>query len=189
MSTTSPGRPPEEATYRRGAAVGDVNGGRVIKVLLAACLLGLVIVTVVLTISAARQDSRSDRLKNEGIPVVATVTGCEGVGASINVGVEYYVCRATYSLDANAYNEVLGGNRADIDPGTRVQAVAVPGSPALVATARSVDKPLSTWAPYVTPLALACVTLGLIAGYLAWSAHKRRRVARDRAPYAPVVHP
>jgi hypothetical protein len=187
MSTTSPGDPTEEAIYRRGAGVGDVNGGRVIRVLLAACLIGLVIVTVVLTISAARQDSRSDRLKNEGVPVVATVTGCEGVGASINVGVEYYVCRANYSYNANAYNEVLGGNRADIDPGTKVQAVAVPGSPALLATVQSVDKPLSTWEPYVTPIALACVTLGSVGGYLWWSARRKRRVARDPVPDAPAV--
>ena len=119
--------------------------------------------------------------------MVATVTGCEGVGASINVGVEYYVCRATYSFDANVYNEVLGGSRSALDPGTRVQAVAVPGNPALLATVQSVDKPLSTWEPYATPIALACVILASVAGYLGWSARRNRRAARDLVTDTPAV--
>ena len=111
MSTKSANQPPEGTSYTRGMQLGEVDTGRVIGIFLAACLVALIVLTAVLTISVTRQNARADKLHNQGVPVVATVTGCEGVGASINVGVEYWVCRGTYSLDANVYNEVIGGNR------------------------------------------------------------------------------
>jgi hypothetical protein len=175
MSATSEGPLPEGASYTRGVQLGEVNSGRVIRALLAACLLGLIAVTIALTISIAGDNARADRLRHQGVPVVATVTGCTGVGASINVGVEYWVCRGDYSLAGNVYNAELGGNRAELDAGTKVSAVAVPGSPSLLATAESVAGSGSKRTSYVTPLILAGVAVLGIIGFAAWYMVERGR--------------
>ena len=174
MSTKSANQPPEGTSYTRGMQLGEVDTGRVIGIFLAACLVALIVLTAVLTISVTRQNARADKLPDQGVPVVATVNRVRRCRGQHQCRRRVLGVPGTYSLDANVYNEVIGGNRAQLDTGTKVAAVAVPGSPSLLATAESAAKTASRWTSYATSIVLAGVTVVSIIGFVAWIISRRR---------------
>lgn len=63
-------------------AVGYIRGGgvqldnrRVVRVVVALCLVGLTVLVVVLSLAAVHENSRSSTLQRRGVPVDVTVTG------------------------------------------------------------------------------------------------------------------
>ena len=161
-----------EVTHLRGVRVAEADTGRVVRVLVALALVGLAVLTIILTVSAANQNSRIDQLRNHGVAVTATVTSCLGVGSGVGMGIEYWQCRATYTLEGQQYEAVIGGNRAHLQDGQPLPAVAVPGKPSLLSTAGSVHGGGSALTPYVTPLVLGVLTIVGTVGALLWA---RRR--------------
>lgn len=164
-----------ETSHLRGVRVAEADPRRVFWVVVAAVLLGLIASTVALTISAAHQDARLHRLHHDGIRVEATATGCVGISSGVGMGIEYWECRATYTLGGHSYNQVIRGSRAHLENGQQVQAVAVPGEPDLLSTVDAAAKKYSPWTAYVTPIILGAVTVALILGLLVWSKLRRRR--------------
>jgi hypothetical protein len=177
MSSSAADAPSEEISYVRGVRVGETDTRRVVGVLLALCLLVLLTLTVVLAVQAAHDRSRSAALRNHGVAVVATVSSCEGVGSGIGDGIQYWVCRGTYTLDGTVYDEVINGSRALLEHGAPVAAIAVPGRPSLLATAASVKGDHSTWTAYQNPIIVAAVFLVLLAAAAAWWRWSGRRSA------------
>ena len=153
------GTTPDDASYLRGVRVADVDTGRVVRVLVVVVLIGLIVLAGVLTVSATSQSSRLSKLRDHGVPVALTVTGCLAISSGIGMSVEYWDCRGSYTLGGHRYNELIGGSRAHLDDGQVVEAIAVPGEPALVSLSTSVSQPRSSFTPYVTPIILAALSV------------------------------
>jgi hypothetical protein len=156
------------AAQVRGVSTVGADPRFVLRVIASVGVLVLLGVAVATTVSAANHNSNLDTLRHHGVPVRATVTGCEGIGSGIGMGISYYDCRATYTLAGQTYNEILGGSRSQLQPGEVVSAVAVPGRPALLSTASSVEKKSSPWGPYVTPIIVWVVVVLGTPGLLLW---------------------
>jgi hypothetical protein len=182
MAAGPGGTRPDDTSYLRGVRVAEVDTGRVVRVLIAVGLVALVVLAVILTISAARQNSRLSTLRSRGVPVTVSVTGCLGISSGIGMAVEYWECRGTYTLAGQSYTEVIGGSRAHLREGQTVAAIAVPGDPGLLSTAAAAARKHSDWASYVTPMILGGVTAILIVGLLAWSKWRHRRAAEESGP-------
>jgi hypothetical protein len=182
-SSSSPATPnAEDAPQVRGVSTVGADPRFVGRVIASLGLLVLLGVAVATTVSAANQNSNLDTLRQHGVPVQATVTGCEGIGSGIGMGIEYYDCRATYTLDGHTYNEVIRGSRNLLQVGQVESAVAVPGRPALLSASNTVEKKSSAWAPYVTPIILwVIVVLGALGLLLWW----RRPGRGDSSPRRP----
>lgn len=163
-----------DAGYIRGGAGAAIDLRRVLQVILAISIAGLLAAVVVTTVSAASQNSRRDQLQHHGVPVTVTITGCTGYGSGIAQAVNYYQCTGSYTLDGRSYTEVIGGLRSRVPNGQELSAVALRGDPASVRTTASVAKAGSRFAPYITPIGLGAVAVVLGVG-LAYSF--RRRVA------------
>ena len=181
-STSGPGN------YIRASAGSTADAGRVIRFIIALCALVLAVLVIVTTIGASRQNSVQARLQRDGVPVVITVTFCEGVSSGIGQAIVYYHCKGDYTLGGHTYNEVIGGNTAVHPLGQKLQGVAVPGHPALLSTATAVAKKFSRWTPYVTPIVLAAAFIALALVLLVWSRRRTRSPAtRQEASTANPV--
>ena len=165
--------PPDSPTYIRaggGVAVNTRTLAGVLVWLLVAALVGL---AAYFAASAAHQDSRLALLREKGVPVVATVTGCTAVSSGVGMGIEYWNCRAGYTLGGRHIAAPLGGNRNRLDAGTTLPAVAVPGHPDLLWAAADVRRVHSSASGYAVAGVLAGA--GLLAGGARVFAVRRRR--------------
>lgn len=163
-----------DVTHLRGVRVAEADTRRVVRVLVTLALVGLAVLTIILTVSATHQNSRLDQLRNHGVAVTATVTGCLGVGSGVGMGIEYWQCRASYTLEGQQYQAVLGGSRSHLKNGQLVPAVAVPGKPGLLSTVTAVHRNDSTLTPYITPIVLGIVTIAGAFGAVLWVRRKAR---------------
>ncbi len=169
----------EEGTYVRGVRIGDMDARPVVRVIVIGVLVALVAITIALTFSAARENSRANTLRHRGVPVQVTVTGCQGISSGVGMGIEYWECRGTYSLAGRSYDEVIGGSRTLRQEGQIVQAVAVPGQPGLLSIAA--DGTHSDWKPYITPIILGALTVVSILALVWWSKRRHSPGAGARA--------
>ncbi|HUJ65682.1 MAG TPA: hypothetical protein VLX59_09110 [Acidimicrobiales bacterium] len=155
--------------YIRGGGGVQISAGRLVRFLAGAAALVLIALAIETAVSAANQNSRAAKLRNNGIPVEVTITGCTGISSGIAQAVQYYQCRGTYTLDGQRYNEVIGAIRASLPPGQTVPAIAVRTDPALVTTATTVKD-----GSYIPTIVLGALGVMLLLGLLRW----RRRSPR-----------
>jgi protein-S-isoprenylcysteine O-methyltransferase Ste14 len=168
--------PPDDGTsYIRAAGAVKVDAGRLVRGLVVAGLVVLVVVAIALTVGAASQNTRLDKLRHHGVPVQARVTGCLGISSGIGMAIEYWECRGTYTLGGHSYTEVIGGSRTHLLDGQTLPAIAVPGDPTLLSTVASVARKSSSWTPYVTPIILGVIVVVVILGWVWWSKRHQRR--------------
>ena len=110
-----------------------MNTAALRRVLFWAALAGLLGGGIGLIASGVVSNARIDRLRHQGQPVVATVSGCEGLlGGSGSNGVGY-TCRAQFRLGGRIWSEVLPGTQLRA-PGSRLALVVVPSDPKDLAT-------------------------------------------------------
>ena len=162
--------------YIRGGGGVDIDGRRILRVAGSVCLVGLAVLVVITTVSARGQNSRMPRLQQHGVPVTVTVTGCVGIVSgtgSTNTG---FSCRGDYTLDGHAYNKVITGTSAQLEEGSTVPAIAVPGDPALLSTADAVAHSPHSSDVYVTPIILFGVLI-LGVALLGWDTRRHRRTS------------
>jgi hypothetical protein len=145
-------------------------------------IVALAVSAVALAVSAAHENARATRLQQHGVPVVATVSGCSGISSGIAMAIEYWECRATYALGGHQYNEIIRGSRAHLSPGQTVEAVAVPGEPALLSTAAAAARKHSPWSSYVTAIILGAAAVALAVLLIGWS----RRQSRQKTGAQPA---
>jgi hypothetical protein len=178
MPAAPGGRTPDDgSSYIRAAGAVKVDAARLVRGLAVAGLLLLVVVAIALTVGAASQNTRLDKLRNHGVPVQAQVTGCLGISSGIGMAIEYWECRGTYTLGGHRYTEVIGGSRTHLADGQTLAAIAVPGDPTLLSTVASVARKSSSWTPYVTPIILGVIVVVVTLGWVGWSKRHRRRDA------------
>jgi hypothetical protein len=147
--------------YIRGGGGVQISTGRLVRFLAGVAAVVLIALAIETAVSAANQNSRAAKLRNNGIPVEVTITGCTGISSGIAQAVQYYQCRGTYTLDGRQYNEVIGGIRASLPQGQRVPAVTVRTDPALVAIATTVKD-----GSYIPTIVLGALGVMLLLGLL-----------------------
>ena len=180
MSVTSAEGSPDGSAFIRAGGGVQMNPRRLAGILVWLAVAVLVGVAAYLAATAARQDSRLALLRRQGVPVVATVTGCRGISSGVGMGIEYWQCRGSFVISGHTYEEYIGGSRALLEQGTRVAAVVVPGRPELLSSAAWVRRDRSSTAEYAVAGALAAVACMLSAGRVVLV--RRRR----QGPAAPA---
>ncbi|MGH9092394.1 MAG: hypothetical protein ACRDZR_13620 [Acidimicrobiales bacterium] len=173
MSTGTGTGPDEQRIGQlRGAGVGTVDARRLGRAVVAVAMVALAVLVVVLYVAAARKNAQISSLRQNGVPVVVTVTGCQGELGGSGTNAAGYTCRGRYELDGRTYVETIPGDTRH-DPGTRIGAVAVPGDPSLVSPAATVAGEHPSATPYVLPSVLLAILL--LAGAGAFWVTRRAR--------------
>jgi hypothetical protein len=175
----APTDPPERPIEPSGEALSTLRGagagldarlvGRVVGVLL---LVALALAVVIFFVAGLHKNTQISQLRQHGVPVRFTVTGCIGQLGGSGSNAAGYSCRGSFTLDGRRYNEPIPGNSLH-PPGAVLQAVAVPGDPALVITARMLDGEHTSGSVFILP-AVLLVVLALVVGVLV----RRRRHLR-----------
>ena len=159
----------------RGAGV-DVDVRRVGRVVVALCLVALAVVAIALFIAGAKKNDQITSLQHHGVAVEVTVTTCLGLLGGSGSNAAGYECKGTFALGGHHYREDIPGNTIRT-PGATLRAVAVPGDPPLLSTARAVATDRASWNVFVVPTILL-VVLALAGGAL---------VTRRRHLHAPSL--
>lgn len=178
MSATPAGASPGDGTYIRAGGGVQLNPRRLAGVLvwlLVATLAGL---AVYFAVAGARQNSQLKALRDKGVAVQATVTGCHSISSGVGMGIEYWQCTGSYSLGGRSFAGVINGSRKLLEMGTQVQAVAVAGRPDLLSTVSSVGRARGAGAQYGAAIGLGVAALVVGGGSLALVSRSRRRPER-----------
>lgn len=154
----------------------EVDVRRVGRAVAFLCLLGLAVAVAILFVAGLQKNAQITRLRQQGVPVEVTMTGCIGLAGGSGSNLAGYECRGSFSLDGRSYNEVIPGNMFR-RPGTTVAAVTVTGDAALVTTAATLEAEHASAGVFLLPTMLLVVLLaGLAAAVL-----RRRRPTRSVA--------
>jgi hypothetical protein len=163
------------STRLRGAGVA-VDVRRVGRVVGAVCLVALVVLAVALFVAGAQKNAQITRLRQHGVAVGVTVTGCLGLLGGSGSNAAGYECRGRFTLGGHRYVEDIPGNTIRT-PGTTVRAVAVPGNPPLLSTARAVAIDRASARVFIAPAILIVVVV--VVGAIALT---RRHIRGARPP-------
>ena len=123
------------------------------------------VVAGVLLAAGFHTNSQINELRQHGVPVTATVTGCLGLMGGTGSQSAGYSCTATYTLDGTRYTQAIPG-LAFHPTGARVSGVAVSGDPKLFSTPGLVAARRASWRVFIVPgLLLAVVMVGVVFGF------------------------
>lgn len=144
----------------RGAAVEvDVrSAGRVVIVI---GLAGLAALFAVLSLAGVQKNSQIERLRQHGIPVEVTVSGCLGLMGGSGSNLVGYQCRGTYTIGGHRYDEGIPGVGFHA-PGSKLAGITVAADPALFTTAATLATEHASARVFVLPLILFCTELLLM---------------------------
>lgn len=87
----------------RGAGV-EVDVRRVARVGGVVCLGALSVLAVTLLLAGVEKNAQITRLRQRGVPVTVTMTGCIGLAGGSGSNLAGYECRGTFRLDGRRYN-------------------------------------------------------------------------------------
>lgn len=170
----------------RGAGVGEVDVRRLGRVALAVGMVGLAVLAGVLFAAGARKNSQITSLRQQGVPVTVTITGCVGQLGGSGSNAAGYSCRGSYTLDGRRHDEPVPGT-TDYRPGAHLAAVAVPGDPSLVAPAAAVAAERASARVYLLPALLSAALVALAVTLLVRTRRTRRRPEEPAALRPPIV--
>jgi hypothetical protein len=174
MTVTPAGASPGDAAFIRAGGGVQLNPRRLAGILvwlLVALLAGL---AVYFSVTGAQQNSQLNALRQRGVPVQATVTGCRGISSGVGMGIEYWECRGSYTLDGHSFGGVINGSRKLLESGVQVPAIAVPGRPDLLSTVSSVRGAHGAGTQYGAAVGLGVAAVLVAAGWLAFGSRRRR---------------
>ncbi len=153
--------PGHTGTTLRGAGV-DVDVRRVGRAAIGLCLVTLAVVAAILFVVGAHKNAQITRLRQDGVPVTVTVTGCLGLLGGSGSNGAGYACKGRFALDGHRYLESLPGNA--LHPvGAKVRAVAVAGDPPLLSTRQQVETERASWTVFIVPSVLLLVLAAIVA--------------------------
>ncbi len=153
----------------RGAGV-QVDARRLVQVAIALVLITLAILAISFTVVGIHKNQQADQLHARGVPVTFTVTGCLGLLGGSGSNAAGYSCHGTYTLHGHTYNESLPGS-AFHQPGSTIDAVAVPNDPALVSPVAIAGAEQSSASVFILPAVLG----GILVLFVAVLAVRARR--------------
>jgi hypothetical protein len=140
----------------RGASVA-ADSRRILRAVGAAGLVVMVVLVTVLFVSGVRKNAQIDALRQRGVPVAFTVSGCTGLLGGSGSNAAGYTCRGTFVLDGRRYRERIPGDTL-YRPGTTLSAVTVPGDPALLATTTALASERASARVFILPTVLLVAT-------------------------------
>jgi hypothetical protein len=143
----------------RGPAV-SFNSKRVGQVLLSLVMATLLVLGIVLLVSGAHRNAQINQLRQHGVNVQISVTGCVGVASGSGSTPATFSCYGSFTLAGHRNNEIIGGQTARLDVGAIVQGKAVPDDPQLVATVQSVATEHASSSVFILPIVLLVVFVG-----------------------------
>jgi hypothetical protein len=177
--------PGSEGASSSGDRVGQLRGAgvqadarRLAQVAVAIVLITLAALAIGFTIVGIHKNQQTDQLHTQGVPVTVTVTSCLGLLGGSGSNAAGYSCHGTYTLAGHSYNESLPGS-AFHRPGATIDAVAVPGDPALVSPVAIVDAQHSSGSVFILPAAFGGVLVLLLVALVVRS--RRRHAGARRA--------
>ena len=132
--------------------------GRVVGV---GCLVALAVLVVVLFVAGVHKNAQITSLRQHGVDVVVTVSGCTGLLGGSGSNPVGYACHGTLTMQGHRYDEAIPGD-ALYPPGARIRAVAAPGDPPLLSTRRAVESEHASWRVFILPAVLAVVLVLLV---------------------------
>jgi hypothetical protein len=114
-------------------------------------------------VAGADRNGQIQNLRQHGVSVTATVTGCNGLLGGSGSNAAGFVCKGAFSMRGHRYVETLPGD-VFIKPGTAVHAVSVPNDPALVASTSTVASEHVSAKVYILPtiFVVLCLLLGTV---------------------------
>jgi hypothetical protein len=148
------------STLRASGAGPGVDTRAVARLAVGIVLVGLTVLVVILFVAGAQKNSQISRLRQDGVAVTITSSGCRGLLGGSGSNAAGYACRGSFTLDGRRYNENIPGNTLR-PPGMVIRGVSVPGDPALVTTARMLAGEQASWRVYILPTVLLIVLVGL----------------------------
>lgn len=143
---------PETLSRLRGAPV-EVDARRFGRVLVALFIAGLALSSALLFAAGAAHNAGVDRLRQHGVPVEVTVSGCRGLLGGSGSNPVGYTCWGTFVLDGQRYREGIPGNSL-LAPGALLTMLSVPGDPSLLAAPGVVAAEHPSAKVFVLPAAL-----------------------------------
>jgi hypothetical protein len=176
---------PEPLTTLRGASVG-VDVRVVARVAVVVCLTALAVTAVVLFLAGLHKNDQINRLRNQGVHVVLTVSGCQGLMGGSGSNLVGYQCSGVFDLGGHRYTEPIPGNTF-YSPGTAVQGVAVPGDPALLSTAAALTTEHTSGKVFILPGALLAVLALTIGTLYVWRRRGRTATVHEPAVASPLA--
>jgi hypothetical protein len=159
----------------------NVDVRRAGRVIAGLCLMALAVLAAVLFAVGAHKNDQITSLRQRGVRVTITVSGCRGLLGGSGSNAAGYACRGNLTLNGHRYNEPIPGD-ALYAPGAKILGVAVSGNPPLLATAHGLETEHASWSVFAAPTVLV-VVLVLVVGA---AVVKRRRTGRTR-PHPPSV--
>ena len=144
----------------------------------------LIVFAVAITvsfISAAHDNSRIERLKTNGVPVVVTVTSCVGNIGGSGSNASGYTCRGAYRVKGVSYQEIIGSKSTLSSVGSTVQGIADPERPSTIELASAVARSSTSPSAYVVASVLAILFVALTLLFL-----RRLRTSRGLPPKSRV---
>jgi hypothetical protein len=160
----------EQIAVLRGATV-NVDTRRASQVAVAVALVALVVTGVILLIAGVQKNAQSTSLRDHGVPVTVTVTGCLGLMGGTGANAAGYSCQGTYSVAGKQYSQAIPGTTTFRAKGSTFQGVVVPSDPKLLSTPDQVASQRASWRVFIVPTVLILVAL-LIGAFLLWRRHR-----------------
>jgi hypothetical protein len=146
--------------YRGGTVNVDIRKAG--QVVIGVCLVALTVLGLILLIAAVNNNNQINNLKDNGVPVAVTVTGCEGLIGGTGQSTAGFSCTGSYRLDGTPYHQNIPG-LAFHRPGTTIRGVAVPGDPKLLSTPDQLARQHASLTAFVIPgLLLLVVVVALV---------------------------
>ncbi len=170
-----PGDADRVATLR-GAGVGTVNARRLGTIVVGLCLLVVAVLAIAFFVAGLHKNDQTSQLRQHGVPVTITVTGCVGQLGGSGSNAAGYTCQGIYMLDGHQYTEPVPGNTLH-PPGSTLAGIAVPGDPALVTTTAVLATEHPSNGVFILPAVLLAVLVIGIVGLVVW----RRRAGTKPA--------
>jgi hypothetical protein len=150
-------------TTLRGASV-EVDARQAARAVIAFCLTALAAVIVTLFVIGIHQNAQITLLRQQGVPVEATVTGCRGLMGGSGSNAAGASCSGTFVLDGRRYSATIPGDTIRA-PGTTIRLVTVESDPGLLATAHQVESEHASGRVFILPTVLLVVLAALVAAF------------------------
>lgn len=186
MTTPDDTTPPEPSarplTVLRAGGGRDINTHVVVRVVVAVVLVGLTALTVGLFIAGVHRNSQIDNLRQHGVPVQVSVTGCMGLLGGSGSNAAGYSCKVVLESGGHRYVDALPGD-SFYQPGTVLHAVTVAGDPSLITLASTVSGEHASGRVFILPTILLVLLVLFVVFLLLW---RQRRMARSSRPAPPA---
>jgi hypothetical protein len=151
----------------------DVDVRRAARVVVGACLIALAVVTGVLFAAGAGKNAQINLLRQHGVPVTVTVSGCIGLMGGSGSNLAGYSCQGTFLLDGHRHSDDIPGDSL-LRPGSTVRGVSASSDPGLLSTVGVLATQHSSWRVFLLPTILLIILV-----VLGFGVFRRRRPRRS----------